>query len=279
LKITAIYNIKGGVGKTTTAVNLACLLAKMNLSILIWDLDPQGGTSYFFNKAGKNDNNFLKLFSDYISVYDVIEPTDTHHIDIICNDSKFSEQFINSASHLTRVHFFNNEAFGYMLNKVRDDYDICIIDCPPGRFAIHDNVFKCASAVLVPNIPAPLSVYCSDLLNNTFQKFTTTKVLNFFNMVQVRKNLHKTYMSTAFNAQQLTTYIPFYTEIETITHNKESIFHKLKNAKSITFYEDLWEEVCDKMNWAEFKQQKGKVLELKPYMQVAMKPALIEKTL
>ncbi len=280
MKITAIYNIKGGVGKTTTAVNLACLLAKRNLSVLIWDLDPQGGTSYFFNKANKNDNNFLKLFGDYITVYDVIEPADTYHIDIISNDSKFSEQFINNASHLTRVNFLNNEAISYVLNKVRDDYDICIIDCPPGKFAIHDNVFNCADAVLVPNIPAPLSVYCSDVLNNTFQKFTATNVLSFFNMVQARKNLHKMYLAVTVtpHAKQLNSYIPFYTEIETITHNKESIFHKLKNSKSIAFYEDLWEEVCDKMNWIEFKQHKGRVLELKPYTFIP-EPVLMEQAL
>jgi len=166
-----------------------------------------------------------------------------------------------------------------VLNKVKDDYDVCIIDCPPGRFAIHDNVFNCADAVLVPNIPAPLSVYCSDVLNNAFQKFTNTNVLSFFNMVQARKNLHKLYMAAPLHVHQLNSYIPFYTEIETITHNKASIFHQLKNTKSIVFYEDLWEEVCDKLNWTAFKQQKARVLELKPYTSFIPEPVLMEQAL
>ena len=279
LRITAIYNIKGGVGKTTTAVNIACLLAKRGLSILIWDLDPQGGTSYFFNKPNKNDNNFLKLFGDYVSVYDVIEPTDTYHIDIISNDSKFSEQFINNAAHLTRVHFLNNTAVQYVLDKVKDDYDVCIIDCPPGKFSIHDNVFNCANAVLVPNVPAPLSVYCSNILYNTFQQYNQTNVLSFYNMVQARKKLHKQYVLTTNAVKQLNSYIPFYTEIETITYNKESIFHRLKNSKSIIFYENLWEEVCDKMNWTSLKQSKPKVLPLQPYMYFTSNQKIMEQVL
>jgi cellulose biosynthesis protein BcsQ len=266
VKIVAIYNIKGGVGKTTTAVNIACLLAKQNLSVLVWDLDPQGGTSYFFNKANKNDYGFLKLFGDYISIYDVIEPADTYHIDIISNDSKFSEQFINSASHLTRVHFLNNDAIKNVLHKVHDDYDVCIIDCPPGKFSVHDNVFNCADLVLVPNIPAALSMYCNDVLTKATQKLKNEKlkVLSFFNMMQSRKNLHKFYVNEMSNKdfiQPLSSYIPFYTEIENITHNKESIFHQLKNSKSIVYYENLWDEVCDKMNWLEFKQYRGRVIE------------------
>lgn len=193
MKVVAIYNIKGGVGKTTTTINLACLLAKKNLSVLVWDLDAQGGTSYFFNKQHTNNNNFSKLFGKALTIYDVIKPADNYHIDIIANDTNFSDQFTNGASSLTRLDFFNNQLVKNVLLKVADDYDVVLIDCPPGRFTLHDNVFCAVDLLLIPNIPSPLSVYCNDMLLVALQKLTASKakIFSFYNMVQPQKKMHK----------------------------------------------------------------------------------------
>ncbi|MDI9365294.1 MAG: AAA family ATPase [Flavobacterium sp.] len=267
MKIIAIYNIKGGVGKTTTTINLACLLAKINLSVLVWDLDAQGGTSYFFGKEHYNINKTVKLFNGYISIYDAIQPADSYHIDIIPNDPIFSDFSISNASPLTRLDFLNNELVKNVLEKVADDYDVVIIDCPPGRFAIHDNVFQCTDLLLIPNIPAPLSMYCNSTLTEALQKLTRSKAktYSFYNMVQPSKKLHKFYMAQTKDAMEhLQYYIPFYSEIEIIVHDKVSLFHQLKDSKSIIHYENLWDEICDKMGWDIFKVHKGRVIDLKP---------------
>jgi cellulose biosynthesis protein BcsQ len=278
MKTIAIYNIKGGVGKTTTTINIACLLAKMNLSVLVWDLDAQGGTSFFFDKEHQNNQNLGKLFSGYISIYDVIKPADTYHIDIIANDTLFSDQFINHASQLTKLDFFSNQLVKNVLSKVNDDYDVVIIDCPPGKFTMHDNVFCATDLLLVPNIPAPLSMYCNDMLLAAMQKLqpSNTRIFSFFNLVQMQKKLHKMYLNSESSlVHQLENYIPFYTEIETISQSKTSIFHQLKDSKSILYYENLWDEICIKMGWDMFRVYKGKVVELNPesaitYSEIAM---------
>jgi cellulose biosynthesis protein BcsQ len=172
---------------------------------------------------------------------------------VISNDSKFSDQFMNKASRLTAVDFINHDLINLVLKEVEDDYDICLIDCSPGRFLLHDNIFKAADLLLIPNIPAPLSVYCNNILINELQAKmgTQNKVLSFYNMVQVNKNMHKFYLGS--NAEKneylLKNYIPFYTEIENISLNKESIFHQLKEFKTNIYYEKLWQEICSRMQW------------------------------
>lgn len=229
------------------------MLAKQGLSVLLWDMDPQGGSSYFFNLENKNDNTHARLFDRYLTIYDVIRSTDSYQIDVISNDSKFSDQFMNKASRLTAVDFINHDLINVVLKEVEDDYDVCIIDCSPGRFLLHDNIFKAADLLLIPNIPAPLSVYCNDILINELQAKmgTQNKILSFYNMVQVNKNTHKFYLDNrlAKNGHIINNYIPFYTEIENISLTKESIFHQLKEFKTNIFYENLWQEICSRMQW------------------------------
>src|SRR5439155_17668651 len=127
------------------------------------------------------------------------------------------------------------------------DYDICIMDCSPGRFILHDNIFNAADLLLVPNIPAPLSVYCNNMLMDSLQSKLPVlkKVLSFYNMVQVHKNLHKQYLDERKESApwMLNNYIPFYTEIELITLTKESIFHQLKESRANIYYHTLWLEI------------------------------------
>lgn len=267
MKKIALYNIKGGVGKTTTTVNLACMLAKQGLSVLLWDMDPQGGSSYFFNQENKNDNTHERLFDRYITIYDVIHHTDTYQIDVISNDSKFSDQFMNKASRITALNFLNDDLINITLDEVADDYDVCLIDCSPGRFQLHQNIFNAADLLLIPNIPAPLSVYCNNMLIEELQRKLTSKnkILSFYNMVQANKNLHKFYLNIRDEntTHILNNFIPFYSEIETISLNKMSIFHQLKEFKTNIYYENLWLEICERMQWHTLNISKTHVVDIK----------------
>ncbi len=266
VKKIAIYNIKGGVGKTTTSVNLACLLAKKGLSVLLWDLDPQGGSSFFFNCQNRNNNTYGRLFEKYITIYDVIHSTESYHIDIISNDALFSDQFFSRAAQMTTVNVMNNELIQMALKEVEDDYDICIMDCPPGRFVLHNNIFHAADLTLIPNQPAPLSIYCSNILMDLLQQNESLakKTLSFFNMVQVHKTLHRQYLHNRKEAGwMLERFIPFYTEIELIGLTKQSLFHH-KEYKANSYYHHLWQEVCERMQWQQLKENTGIIVDMSP---------------
>lgn len=253
MKKIAVYNIKGGVGKTTTSVNLSCFLAKAGLSVLLWDLDPQGGSSYFFQRQNQNANSHGRLFDKYITIYDVIQPTESYSIDLISNDPVFSDMFLNKASKIASIDFGNHDLFKFTLKEVEDDYDVCIMDCSPGRFLIHENIFNAANLLLVPNIPAPLSLYCNNMLMDSVEENepAACRVLSFYNMVQTHKNLHRQYLDRRQEqgARLLNNYIPFYSDIELIAHTHESIFHQIKDSKAVGYYQSLWEEICERMKW------------------------------
>jgi chromosome partitioning protein len=231
---------------------------------MLWDLDPQGGSSYFFNCQNRNNNSHARLFDRYITIYEVIQSTDSYHIDVISNDAYLSDQFMNKASKMTALNFTNHDLVKLALADVEDDYDVCIMDCSPGRFLLHDNIFSAADLLLIPNIPAPLSVYCNNMLVDSLRSNTAfrEKTFSFYNMVQPHKNLHKYYLEHRKQEQvrMLENYIPFYSEIELITHTRQSIFHQLKEFKASTYYEMLWMEICEKMNWQSLNREKGIVV-------------------
>ena len=232
---------------------------------MLWDLDPQGGSSFFFNRQNRNNNTHSRLFDRYITIYDVIHSTESYQIDVISNDALFSDQFMNHASRMTTVNFGNNELIEITLKEVEDDYDVCIMDCSPGRFLLHNNIFHAADLLLIPNLPAPLSIYCNNMLMDSLQKDVSLakKVLSFYNMVQVHKILHKQYLDNRKDASwMLDNYIPFYSDIELITLTKESIFHQPKECKANTFYLQLWLEICERMQWQALNNSKGIIVDI-----------------
>jgi hypothetical protein len=100
------------------------------------------------------------------------------------------------------------------------------------------------------------------------------KMLSFYNMVQAHKNLHKHYldMRKEESARILYNYIPFYTEIESITLNKESIFHQLKEFKTNIYYDKLWKEICERMQWPELNISKAIVVDIKEEHKIVNSP-------
>ena len=89
MKVIATYNIKGGVGKTATAVNLAWLAAQEGAPTLIWDLDPQGATSYYFRIKPRIKGGGKKLLQGKRDLDGYIRGTDYHWLDLLPADFSY----------------------------------------------------------------------------------------------------------------------------------------------------------------------------------------------
>lgn len=145
-KIIAVTNQKGGVGKTTTAVNLAACLAYKGKKVLVVDSDPQGNAS-----SGLGVNKDEIEYSLYDCLIDTektvaaIIKTRTRGLWVIPSLPELSAAEIELASQKNREHFLDS-----VLKKVRDDYDYIIIDSPPALGMLTINIMTAADSILIP---------------------------------------------------------------------------------------------------------------------------------
>lgn len=147
MKIIAISNQKGGVGKTTTSINLACGLVLKGKKVLIVDLDPQGNSStgLGLDISQLNKNIFDALILD-VDINKVIKKTSLKGLDIVPSNLKLSnlESEINLKS-LSPFYVLKN-----ILNNITKKYDYILIDCPPSLGILCLNALSCADSVLIP---------------------------------------------------------------------------------------------------------------------------------
>src|SRR6202161_4626205 len=153
MKIIAVTNIKGGVGKTTTAVNLAYLCAAGGQSTLLWDLDPQGAATYILRCEPNEHASAKKLVAGKRELPELLVPSGHAHLDVLPSDLAYR----NFDVHLSaRKH--PTERLLKMSRPLRDAYAALFLDCPPGISLLSENVLRGADAVVVPLVPTPLSV-------------------------------------------------------------------------------------------------------------------------
>lgn len=145
-KIIAIANQKGGVGKTTTSISLAGAFAKLEKNVLIIDFDPQGNSSIGLGIEPTNINK--TIYSAITGIHDInktIKKTCLKHLDIIPANITLAsfEAGINSNSYPQYI-------LKNVLNKLNQEYDYIIIDCPPSLGLLSINALVAADTVLIP---------------------------------------------------------------------------------------------------------------------------------
>lgn len=155
-KIIAIVNQKGGVGKTTTSINLAASLGVLNKKVLLVDLDPQGNatTGVGIDKGGINSSVYEVMVMK-TKVEDAIIKTKSKNVSIIpaylnlagvdMELIELERKYRNEGKTLNRVLRLKEE-----LSKVRDNYDFIFIDCPPSLGILTTNALGAADSVLIP---------------------------------------------------------------------------------------------------------------------------------
>ena len=142
----AIANQKGGVGKSTTAINLGAALALQGERMLIVDLDPQGNaTSGLGIDRGSIDDSVYDLLVGEVPAEDVIEPTSVRNLHVIPATIDLAGAEIELVSTFSREQRLNSA-----LKQLDDEYDFIIIDCPPSLGLLTINAMTAADEVLVP---------------------------------------------------------------------------------------------------------------------------------
>jgi len=147
----AIYSLKGGVGKTTLAVNLAWCSATLSARrTLLWDLDPQAASSFLLS-SHKAKEQAQAVFSKDVEPAKLVHHTNIERLDLLGADA--SLRGLDLLFH----ELDKKKRLQKLLTGLRKPYDHVLLDCPPGLTETSDQVMRAADLIVVPVIPSPLS--------------------------------------------------------------------------------------------------------------------------
>ena len=242
MKVVATYNIKGGVGKTSAAVNIAYLAARGGLRTLIWDLDPQGSATYLFRVKPKVKGGGTAIVAGRRTVHDAIKGTDFDHLDLIPADFSYRNLDFDLDA-MKRP----TDRIRRLIAPLKDDYDVVVLDCPPSASLVSENIVHACDVLLVPLIPAMLSVRTYDQLIDFMDGMTGRKpqVMAFLSMVDRRKKSHREFADRLplDRASVMAEVIPNRAVIEQMAQERAPVPVFAPTNPATTAYEALWARV------------------------------------
>ena len=254
MQIVAVTNIKGGVGKTTTAVNLAYLAARDGLPTLLWDLDPQGAATWLLRGVPGEHGSARKLVHGKRELNELVVPSAYPNLDVLPADFSYR----NFDLHL-QERKRPTERLLKMSAALGDRYAYLFLDCPPGISLLTENVLRAADAVVVPMLPSPLSVR----MLATLQEFAAREgwldlvLLPFFSMVDRRRSLHVDVIEStrARFPFTLATELPYWSEIERMSVRRAPLPVYAARGEASLLYEMLLGEIAARLAGVQLRRE------------------------
>jgi chromosome partitioning protein len=242
VKVAATYSIKGGVGKTSTAVNLAYEASRAGARVLVWDLDPQGAATYVFRVRPKVRGGSRRLVSAEGTLAQHIRGSDLSPVHVVPADFSLRhlDLHLEGTEHPTA-------RLAALLDPVRDHYDIALLDCPPSISLASESVFGAADALLVPVVPATLaSRTLSQLVDFLDDQVEAPEILPLLSMVDRRRKHHRELVEDLGKEwpELLGTAVPSAAVIERMGLERAPVGVYAPSTPATRAYRALWAEIA-----------------------------------
>lgn len=238
MKIISVFNIKGGVGKTATAVNLAYTAAAEGNKVLLVDLDPQGASSFYFQL--ENVENAKRIISGTSDLSKAVHDSGYANLEILPASGDYRKMDV----FLSNLKKESSRWLSNFFKPVKKKYDYIILDCPPNISLYSENILRNSDLVLVPVIPTTLSVRTYDQLISfcNESKIDRKKLHPFFSMYEMRKSLHNETISefVMMHKETLNVVIPFKSEVEKMGVYQAPYTARYPQSDITYLYKELW---------------------------------------
>jgi len=188
MKTWALYSLKGGVGKTAAAVNLAYEAAAAGEHVLLWDLDPQGAASWYLGVDEAEDISAKRVVAGKEALGRHVCATAYERLAVLPGARGYRDwdAQIHAAKQPRKV-------LEQLVEPFSESYSLLILDCPPGIGALATSILRAADRVIVPVVPTPLSLRALDEVLTLVdeKKVGKTSIRPFFSMADRRRKLHR----------------------------------------------------------------------------------------
>ena len=242
MRVVAVWTIKGGVGKTAAAVNLAALAAAEGWRTLLWDLDPQGAASFYFRVKPKVKGGGRKLLRRAAELRQWVRGTDFENLDLLPADFSYRRLDLELEGRTAP-----SKRLALKLAPLTDEYDAVFLDCPPSVSLATESVLRAADALLVPVIPTTLSLRSLDQVSSFAAKAGTRDllVLPFLSMVDRRKAMHREALERCLADERfLRTTIPAASVVEKMGRHRAPLPTYAPSSEAARSFAALWEELA-----------------------------------
>lgn len=188
MAVIAVYSVKGGVGKTTLAANLAWFSAAISRrNTLLWDLDAAGGAGFLFGIEPRAGRHARSVFAEDAEPAELIRKTSVDRLDLLPADESLRQLDsllfrIGKKKRLTRL-----------AEALSRRYDRIILDCPPVLSEVSAQVVRAADLIIVPLPPSPLSSRALDMVVTEIRRHAKRQppILPVHSMLDLRRTLHR----------------------------------------------------------------------------------------
>ncbi|MCC5810949.1 MAG: ParA family protein [Ectothiorhodospiraceae bacterium] len=161
----AFYNLKGGVGKTAAAVNVAWEAASSGVPTLFWDFDPQAASSWYLQHDDGLQRSAKKLIKGRRPVGAEVRRTAWEYLDLLPGDLGYRHMDL-----LIEQAGGKPDALADLVRPFAEQYALLVLDCPPNFSRLSDNILRVSDLLAVPTIPSPLSFRAWEQLREHFKE-------------------------------------------------------------------------------------------------------------
>ena len=240
--VVACYALKGGVGKTSAAVNIAWLSAQTGRRTLLWDLDPQAAATFLLRAKPKVKGGMRNLLRGASDPRRAVKATSYDGLDLLPAEVLYSSADLD----LDAAKKSRRRVEG-VLTQLSGDYHLVVLDCPPGLSLLSANIVQAADLLLVPIVPSSLSLRTLDHLVDFVASHDGNRpnLLAFLSMVDTRRALHRQVTGLLANryGDVARTIVPASATIERMGQRRAPVVAWASGTDAAQAYRGLWDEL------------------------------------